>query len=69
MAFRVGSKNGHTIYWSSPTSKTKDRFVGTAMSTEMAVLIANALNASPEVQARDDIISRLPIVLGREVQP
>lgn len=62
MPFRVGSKIGYTMYWSDPDNVRKDRFIGTAMSTEMAKLIVDALNRSTQVGARDDIISRLPMV-------
>lgn len=44
--FRVGSKNGFTLYWSDPIGELEDRFLGTATSPEMATAITDALNAA-----------------------
>ena len=42
MTFRVGSKNGQTVYWDG---KETDRFICVAMSPTAAEAIARALNA------------------------
>lgn len=60
--FRVGSKNGHTVYLSAPGQP--DRFVCTAMSPEAAGVIASALYAYGAGE-REDLIQSLPIVKPR----
>lgn len=56
--FRVGSKNGFTIYWSDPTGQHEDRFVATATSREVAEDIADALN---DVHSADTALPPEPI--------
>lgn len=43
--FRVGSKNGHTVYWTDDTSSTApDRFAFAALTPAAAEAAAEALN-------------------------